>query len=98
MRTDHHATTGACILDPPFGAAVAPPVALRVTATRWRCPIDPDDFEELSEGSTITFITQGGPLGADERILRVAPRLRHREGASLRGRPRQGSRTQRGGT
>jgi len=64
---DHHAAAGARILDPLFGAAVAQPVALHVTAKRWRCTIDPDYFDELSEGSKTTFIAQGGPLGTDER-------------------------------
>ena len=56
---DHHAAAGARILDPLFGAAVAQPVALHVTAKRWRCTIDPDYFDELSEGSKTTFIAQG---------------------------------------
>ena len=67
LVTDHHAAAGARILDPLFGAAVAQPVALHVTAKRWRCTIEPDYFDELSEGSKITFIAQGGPLGTDER-------------------------------
>ena len=67
LVTDHHAAAGARILDPIFGAVVAQPVALHVTAKRWRCTIDPDYYDELSEGSKITFITQGGPLGTDER-------------------------------
>ena len=67
LVTDHHAATGARILDPLFGAAVAQPVALHVTAKRWRCTIDPNYFDELSEGSKITFIAHGGPLGTDER-------------------------------
>lgn len=67
LVTDHHAAAGARILDPLFGAGVAEPVALHVTAKRWRCTIDPDYFDELSEGSRITFIAQGGPLGTDER-------------------------------
>ncbi len=67
LLTDHHAAAGARILDPIFGAAVAQPVALHVTAKRWRCTIDPDYYDELSEGSKINFIAQGGPLGTDER-------------------------------
>ena len=65
--TDHHAAAGARILDPLFGAAVAQPEAPHVTATRWRCTIDPDSFDPLFEGSEITFIAPGGPLGTDER-------------------------------
>ena len=67
LVTDHHAAAGARILDPLFGAAAAQPEALHVTAKRWRCTIEPDYFDELSEGSKITFIAQGGPLGTDER-------------------------------
>ncbi len=66
---DHHAAAGARILEPMFGPTVAEPVALHVTAKRWRCTIDPDYFDELSEGSRITFISQGGPLGTDERAV-----------------------------
>jgi predicted HD phosphohydrolase len=36
-------------------------------AKRWRCTIDPDYYDELSEASRITFVAQGGPLNTDER-------------------------------
>ena len=62
-----HAATGARILSPLLGPAVAQPVALHVVAKRWRCTIDPDYFDELSEASQITFIAQGGSLNTDER-------------------------------
>jgi gamma-butyrobetaine dioxygenase len=64
---DEHAALGARILAPLLGPGVAQPVALHVMAKRWRCTIDPDYFDELSEASQITFIAQGGPLGTDER-------------------------------
>jgi predicted HD phosphohydrolase len=62
-----HAASGARILSPLLGPAVAQPVALHVLAKRWRCTIDPDYFDELSETSQITFIAQGGSLNTDER-------------------------------
>ncbi len=64
---DEHAALGARILAPLLGPSVAQPVALHVMAKRWRCTIDPDYFDELSEASQITFIAQGGSLGTDER-------------------------------
>jgi len=66
-RGADHAADGARVLELLFGPAVAQPVALHVTAKRWRCTIDPDYYDELSEGSRVTFVAQGGPLGADER-------------------------------
>jgi gamma-butyrobetaine dioxygenase len=65
--TNDHAAAGARILAPLLGADVARPVALHVLAKRWRCTIDPDYFDELSETSQVTFIAQGGPLRTDER-------------------------------
>ena len=62
-----HAALGARILSPLFGPSVAQPVALHVLAKRWRCTVDPDYFDELSETSQETFVDQGGPLGTDER-------------------------------
>ena len=62
-----HAALGARVLSPLLGVAVAQPVALHVLAKRWRCTIDPDYFDELSEASQITFIAQGGSLNTDER-------------------------------
>jgi len=62
-----HAALGARILTPLLGPTVAQPVALHVLAKRWRCTIDPDYFDELSEASQITFIAQGGSLNTDER-------------------------------
>jgi predicted HD phosphohydrolase len=65
--TGDHAALGARILSPILGPDVALPVALHVTAKRWRCTIDPDYFDELSEASKVTFVAQGGSLGTDER-------------------------------
>ncbi len=65
--SDDHAALGARVLAPLFGPDVAQPVALHVTAKRWRCTIDPDYYDELSEASQVTFVAQGGPLITDER-------------------------------
>ncbi len=65
--TGDHAALGARILAVIFGPEVAQPVALHVTAKRWRCTIDPDYFDELSPASQITFVAQGGSLSTDER-------------------------------
>lgn len=62
-----HAALGARILAPLLGPEVALPVALHVTAKRWRCTIDPDYYDELSDASQVTFVAQGGSLGTDER-------------------------------
>ena len=64
---DDHAAIGARTLAPLFGPDVAQPVALHVMAKRWRCTVDPDYFDELSNASQISFIAQGGPLSTDER-------------------------------
>ena len=65
--SDDHAALGARILAPLLGPDVAQPIALHVVAKRWRCTIDPDYYDELSEASQITFVAQGGPLNTDER-------------------------------
>lgn len=66
--SEDHAAWGARILSPLFGPEVAQPVALHVLAKRWRCTIDPDYYDELSEASQISFVAQGGPLNTDERV------------------------------
>jgi gamma-butyrobetaine dioxygenase len=65
---DHgHAALGARILSPILGPSVAQPVALHVTAKRWRCTIEPTYYRQLSPASQETFKTQGGYLNSDER-------------------------------
>lgn len=59
---DDHEEIGAQILAPLFGPDVAGPVALHVTAKRWRCARDPDYLDRLSPASRATLTAQGGPL------------------------------------
>jgi phosphonate degradation associated HDIG domain protein len=63
---DDHEALGARILSPILGPAVAQPVALHVTAKRWRCARDPHYLELLSPASRATLIAQGGPLSEEE--------------------------------
>jgi len=66
---DNHEATGARILSPLFGPAVAQPVSLHVTAKRWRCTCEPAYFDQLSEASKLSLKAQGGLL-SDEECLR----------------------------
>ena len=66
---DDHEAIGARVLAPLFGPSVAGPVALHVTAKRWRCSTDPGYYERLSEASKMTLKAQGGLL-SDEESLR----------------------------
>ena len=59
---DHHEAVGARILAALFGPSVAAPVALHVTAKRWRCTVDPAYRASLSATSRATLVAQGGPL------------------------------------
>jgi phosphonate degradation associated HDIG domain protein len=59
---DDHEALGARVLAPVLGPDVARPVALHVTAKRWRCARDPAYFEVLSPASRATLRAQGGPL------------------------------------
>lgn len=61
-----HAALGARIVAPLFGPDVAQPIALHVVAKRWRCAIEPDYLDELTEASRVTLVAQGGPLNPDE--------------------------------
>jgi phosphonate degradation associated HDIG domain protein len=63
---DDHEALGARILSPLFGPQVAQPVALHVTAKRWRCTREPDYHDELSRASQATLIAQGGLLSEEE--------------------------------
>jgi gamma-butyrobetaine dioxygenase len=63
---DDHEAVGARVLSPILGRAVAQPVALHVTAKRWRCTIDPTYHNTLSATSQATFKAQGGPLSPAE--------------------------------
>jgi phosphonate degradation associated HDIG domain protein len=63
---DDHEAIGARVLAPLLGAAVAQPVALHVTAKRWRCARDPAYHDTLSPASRATLTVQGGPLSEEE--------------------------------
>ena len=64
---DDHEAVGARVLAPLFGARVAQPVALHVTAKRWRCTVQPEYHHTLSDTSKATLKAQGGLLNDDER-------------------------------
>lgn len=59
---DDHEALGARALAPVFGAAVTGPIALHVSAKRYRCAIDPDYRNRLSDASIASLRLQGGPL------------------------------------
>src|SRR5579863_3881047 len=59
---DDHEDRGARILARLFGPRVAQPVALHVTAKRWRCTREPAYHDQLSTASQATLIAQGGLL------------------------------------
>ena len=63
---DEHEALGARILSPIFGPSVALPVALHVTAKRWRCTREPDYLRRLSPTSRATLEAQGGLLSEEE--------------------------------
>jgi len=60
---DRHEALGARALGALFGSTVTAPVALHVTAKRWRCATDPGYLSGLSATSRATLVAQGGPLG-----------------------------------
>jgi phosphonate degradation associated HDIG domain protein len=63
---DDHEARGARILAPLFGPRVAQPVALHVTAKRWRCTREPEYHDLLSSASKATLIAQGGLMNEEE--------------------------------
>ena len=93
---DDHEAVGARVLAPLFGPAVAGPVALHVTAKRWRCSTDPGYYERLSEASKMTLKAQGGLLERRGVLpLRRAPRVSRRARPAHVGRRRKDRRTRR---
>jgi [1-hydroxy-2-(trimethylamino)ethyl]phosphonate dioxygenase len=80
---DHHEAVGARVLASVFGPAVAAPVALHVTAKRWRCAVDPSYRGALSVASAATLIAQGGPLD-DAACERFASHPSFRDAVRLR--------------
>jgi phosphonate degradation associated HDIG domain protein len=62
---DEHEATGARALARVFGPEVTGPIALHVTAKRYRCATEPGYAEGLSPASVLSLAIQGGPLDAD---------------------------------
>lgn len=65
---DRHEALGSKVLAAVFGADVAAPVALHVTAKRWRCAVEPGYHDALSATSRATLVAQGGPLDEVARV------------------------------
>jgi predicted HD phosphohydrolase len=80
---DEHEALGARILSPILGPNVALPVALHVTAKRWRCTREPDYLDRLSATSRATLRAQGGLL-SEEECLRFEEHPGFREALWLR--------------
>ena len=59
---DRHEAEGARALAALLGPEVAAPVALHVTAKRWRCAVEPGYLASLSAASVASLELQGGPL------------------------------------
>ena len=64
---DRHEALGAKALAVVLGSGVAAPVALHVTAKRWRCAVEPGYHDALSSTSRATLVAQGGPLDEASR-------------------------------
>jgi phosphonate degradation associated HDIG domain protein len=62
LEDDRHEAVGARVLAPLFGPGVAQPVALHVTAKRYRCATDPEYHDHLTPASRASLLVQGGPL------------------------------------
>jgi len=78
-----HEAAGAAWLAPLFPAAVTGPIALHVRAKRYRCAVDPEYHDLLSDGSKRSLERQGGPLHRDEvEAFRRLPR--HEDAVRLR--------------
>jgi [1-hydroxy-2-(trimethylamino)ethyl]phosphonate dioxygenase len=80
---DRHEAIGAQVLAKLFGRSVAAPVALHVTAKRWRCAVDPAYVATLSAASIASLELQGGALDADARA-RFEARPSFRDAVRLR--------------
>jgi phosphonate degradation associated HDIG domain protein len=80
---DHHEALGARVLASLFGPRVVAPVALHVTAKRWRCAVDATYLAELSVASRATLVAQGGPL-PDHECERFAAHTSFRDAVRLR--------------
>lgn len=62
LDDDHHDAIGARLIASVFGPRVAAPVALHVTAKRWRCAVEPAYLDQLTAASRASLLAQGGPL------------------------------------
>ncbi len=63
---DDHEAIGGRILSRIFGPRVAQPVAMHVTAKRWRCTVEPSYHDQLSPTSRATLKAQGGLLDTED--------------------------------
>lgn len=62
----HHEAVGARYLTTLFGPNVTGPITLHVRAKRYRCSVDPDYLDGLSDGSRRSLFLQGGPADGVE--------------------------------
>jgi len=62
----NHEAVGAQYLSTLFPPAVTAPVALHVRAKRYRCAVDAEYHDQLSDGSKRSLELQGGPMTANE--------------------------------
>ena len=84
VADDVHEATGARVLARVFGPAITGPIALHVTAKRYRCAIEPDYFDGLSAASVLSLSIQGGPLN-DAACATFAAHPAAQEAIRLRG-------------
>ena len=61
-----HEGRGARYLAALFPPSVTGPIALHVRAKRYRCAVDPEYHDGLSDGSRASLVLQGGPMSVDE--------------------------------
>ena len=65
-RNIEHEALGAAWLSRAFGEDVTVPIAMHVEAKRYLCAAEASYFEQLSEASRLSLMTQGGIMRADE--------------------------------
>jgi phosphonate degradation associated HDIG domain protein len=61
-----HEGRGARYLAALFPPSVTGPIALHVRAKRYRCAVDPEYHDGLSDGSRASLVLQGGPMSVAE--------------------------------
>jgi predicted HD phosphohydrolase len=79
-----HEARGARWLAGLFPPSVTGPIALHVTAKRYRCTVDPDYRDGLSAGSERSLVRQGGLLDPEE-LARFEAHPTHEDAVELRG-------------